>query len=81
MQAFLIYNDRGRLRNSYRIASSLLGATVGILISYYGIIVPSIPISAILVVIALSVAFLFINDLIKKVSFRRFGITDSGMQH
>ncbi len=63
------------------VASSLLGVAVGILISYYGIVVPSIPISAILVVMALSVAFLFINDLIKKVSFRRFGITDSSMQH
>ncbi len=56
------------------IVSSLIGISVGIIISYYGIVVQGIGTAPILLTLALAVIFLFVNDAIKIAALRHFKI-------
>jgi H+-transporting ATPase len=51
------------------------GIIAGIVLSYYGILVPKIGIVPILLVIALSAVFMLINDVAKTMAFKHFGIS------
>ncbi len=62
------------------IAASAIGMVVGVAMAYFGILMPKIGPLPILLVFALSAAFLFLNDFVKRMAFKRFGIIAAGMQ-
>ncbi len=57
------------------IIGSLAGVTAGIILAYFGILIPKIGAVPILLVLALSAVFMLVNDAAKTAAFRRFGIS------
>ncbi len=56
------------------VLSALAGIIAGIIIAYYGIFVKSIGLEPIAIIIAISVLFLFLVDIVKIKVFKHFGI-------
>ncbi len=54
------------------VISSLIGIAIGVLLSYYGIVIQRIGAEPILLTLALAVAFLFVNDTVKLAALRHF---------
>ncbi len=57
------------------ILSSIIGILIGTMLVYFGIFIPRIGIVPILLVFALSTIFMFINDIAKVITFRRFQLS------
>ncbi len=77
---FTIFNVRERRPfwksspSKILLATSFAGIAAGIILSYYGIFITSISAAAILVIMALSLVFLFVVDVVKRFFFRKFGL-------
>ncbi len=56
------------------VTASVMGIVAGIILAYFGILIPSISPAAIIVVFALSVPFMLINDMVKLTVFKHFRI-------
>ncbi len=54
--------------------SSAIGILAGVVLSYFGILIPRIGLVPILSVFALSIAFMFVNDAVKVAAFTRLGL-------
>ena len=57
------------------IVSSAAGILAGVVLAYLGILMASVGVAAIAAVFVVSVLFLFVNDAVKSVVFRRIGVT------
>ncbi len=58
----------------YIVLSSAVGIIAGVLLAFYGFLIPSIPVSAIASVLAVSLVFFIVMDYVKKPLFKHFGV-------
>ncbi|MCL5428074.1 MAG: plasma-membrane proton-efflux P-type ATPase [Candidatus Marsarchaeota archaeon] len=56
-------------------AVSAIGIIAGVVLSYFGILIPEIGAMPIVLVLALSALFMLINDVVKRAAFKHFGIS------